>query len=161
MFSDPRFVAIICVIFIGMGIFNLVMGRKRLLLAQARGNKEVWYRQIGILTGIEYIVLALALLLHICTTSNLLPSSMNDIFSLLYIVLLAVAACILAIMFFLTIMKNRKVRKALEESRNNTQVVEAADEESMPAEQKSAYAQKNRERRQKAAIARRKRAGRA
>src|SRR5579883_3041358 len=62
---DPRLVILFGLIFIGLGIFNLVMGRRRILRARAQGESPVWYKQIAILTGIEYLLLSVAFFLSI------------------------------------------------------------------------------------------------
>ena len=72
---DPRLIAIFCLVFIVLGVFSIVNGRKRLLEAQAQGQKIAWYRHISILTGIEYILLALTFLTSISINAGWLPKS--------------------------------------------------------------------------------------
>ena len=57
---DPRLLLVFCLLFVGLAVFNLYMGIKRLRQAHAQGEKLRWYKQMSILTGIEYVLLALA-----------------------------------------------------------------------------------------------------
>src|SRR6266567_4469003 len=63
--SDPRFLAIFSVVFILLGSYNVYLGLKRINQARARGQQIVWYKQINLLTGIEYILLSVVFLLSL------------------------------------------------------------------------------------------------
>src|SRR6266581_44012 len=90
--SDPRFLAIFSVVFILLGSYNVYIGLKRINQARARGQQIVWYKQINLLTGIEYILLSVVFLMSIGLRSGLIPSSMRVITTPFYIVVLLVTA---------------------------------------------------------------------
>src|SRR5437879_4101055 len=92
---DPRFTAIISVLFIAMGLYNLYVGQKRMQLLRSRGNQAVWYKQVGILTGIEYSLLGVVLLLNLGISTGFFPESMAAIVVPLYTIVLVLAAAVL------------------------------------------------------------------
>jgi hypothetical protein len=162
---DPRIIAVICVVFIALGIFNIYRGRQTLRQVQARGQRAAWHEQMSILTGIEYILLACAFLASLSLTYRWLPSSLNIIIGPLYLLLLLAAAILAAFVIFRSFTVSRRAR-----SSQPVQRAAAREEEDEP-EPNGAYrgggltpeerARKRRERRRKAAEARRRRAGKA
>ncbi len=162
---DPRIIAVICVVFIALGIFNIHRGRQTLRQVQTHGQKAVWHEQMSILTGIEYILLACAFLASLSLTYRWLPSNLNIIIGPLYLLLLLAAAILAAFVIFRSFTASRRARPS-----QPVQRVVAREEEDEP-DPNSAYrgggltpeerARKRRERRRKAAEARRRRAGKA
>src|SRR5947209_7727696 len=88
--NDPRTLTLFTVVFILLGIFNIFSGRRRMREARARGQQVVWYRQINILTGLEFIFLSLIFLISL--NSNGFPSSVRAIVGIFYLVLLLLSA---------------------------------------------------------------------
>lgn len=160
MLLDPRLLALFGVLFLGLGIFNLVLGRKRLMQIRAHGQKVAWYKQMAILTGIEYLMLAVVLLLHLGIMTNFFPNPINGIALLLYIATLIIAALILFAMLYVSI-RSSSLRIRAGTSAAATTRVAAPEKDTPSSERQAEQAQKRRERRQKAAEARRRRAGRA
>jgi uncharacterized membrane protein HdeD (DUF308 family) len=161
---DPRIIAIVCVAFIALGIFNIFRGRKTLLQAQARGQNVAWHEQMGILTGIEYILLACAFLLSLSLTYRWLPGSLNVIIGPLYLLALLAAAILAAFVLYRNFTLSRRNRANQATQGTTAQIRE--DEDLDGAYPRSGLtpeerARKRRERRRKAAEARRRRSGKA
>jgi len=159
---DPRLIALFCIMFIALGIFNILTGRRRMQQAQNQGVKVRWYKQIGILTGIEYVLLALAFLLNISITYHWLPQSLSIAVLPIYLVVLIASGVLAGIVIFQGITNNRARRGAVARPVASTQARQSSDEdERLSPQERAELAQKRRERRQKAAAARRRRAGKA
>src|SRR2546423_7663467 len=94
--NDPRTLTLFTVVFILLGIFNIFSGRRRMREAQARGQQVVWYRQINILTGLEFIFLSLIFLISL--NSNGFPSSVRAIVGIFYLVLLLLSAVLAGVL---------------------------------------------------------------
>src|SRR2546421_12912539 len=88
--NDPRTLTLFTVVFILLGIFNIFSGRRRMREARARGQQVAWYRQINILTGLEFIFLSLIFMISL--NSKGFPSSVRAIVGIFYLVLLLLAA---------------------------------------------------------------------
>ncbi|QBD77879.1 hypothetical protein EPA93_18525 [Ktedonosporobacter rubrisoli] len=155
---DPNIIAIFCVVFIGLGIFNIFSGLKKLRIARAQGQKTTWYKQLSILTGAEYILLAIAFLVSLSFSYHWLPSSWNGIITPFYLVVLFSSAILAGIVIFQSI-NSRQRRRATQGVQTTPQNIVSSPDEMTP-EQRAAYRQRRRERRQKAATARRRRTGR-
>ncbi len=158
---DPRLIAVFSILFIGLGIFNLVLGRNRMLQMRTSGNALPWYRQMGILTGIEYILLGIVLLLNLGISGRLFPGSLASLIVPLYTLVLILAAVVLAAMLLQGLRGNRQRPQPIVQAAaidNQEGVQESKD---VPAGQKTESIQRRRERRQKAAAARRRQSGRA
>jgi hypothetical protein len=154
---DPRLVALLCLVFIGIGIFNIIQGRKRLRNEQAQGQRSAWYKQPGILTGIEYILLSFMFLLNIGITSHWFPSDLNPIVYPLYLLILFTSAIMAGVIIYMSMQVARRRRAQI-----TKQGPQPTTTSSMPKEVHSeASLQKRRERRKNAAAARRRRAGKA
>jgi membrane protein implicated in regulation of membrane protease activity len=162
---DPRLIAIFCLVFIVLGVFSIVNGRKRLLEARAQGQKMAWYRHTSILTGIEYILLALTFLTSISINAGWLPRSWTQFLIPFYLIMLVaslVLACIVIFQVFRSPRRARPVPQTANKSASvSTERVIEEDEPEMTEEERAIHARKRRERRQKAADARRRRAGKA
>lgn len=157
---DPRLIALFCIMFIALGIFNILNGRRRMQQAQTRGGNVRWYKQISILTGIEYVLLALAFLLNVSITYHWLPQSLNVAVLPIYLVVLIASGVLAGVVIFQGITNSRARRAAPPVASTTTKPSTYADE-SLSPQDRTELAQKRRERRQKAAAARRRRAGKA
>ena len=163
----PQLIALFCVMFIALGIFNILTARRR---QQRDGLVGVpWYKQVAILTAIEYILLALVFLLSLGITYKVLPSSLNG-FLVPFLLLMILASGLLAgfvIFQGLTNMRRRRNPATRGTQANINGQVHAANNErsqrveNMTVQERAVYVQKRRERRQKAATARRRKAGKA
>jgi O-antigen/teichoic acid export membrane protein len=164
---DPRLIALFCILFIALGIYNIINGRRRLRQAQGQGQNIVWYKQVGILTGIEYILLACAFLLNISITYGWLPKSLNSVILPVYLVVLVASAILAGIVIYQGITGSRSRRNATPQATQKVQKSSAstktvsAPREDLTAEERVELTQKRRARRQKAAAARRRHAGKA
>ncbi len=90
---DPRLIVLFCLLFIGLGAFSIFTGRRRMLEARAQGQRIVWFKQVGILTGIEYILLAFTFLISISINAGWLPKSWSQFLVPFYIVILLASRC--------------------------------------------------------------------
>ena len=159
--NDPRILAIFSVVFILLGIYNVYLGLKRINQARVRGQQMVWYKQINLLTGIEYILLALVFFLVIGNRSGLIPKSMSIIITPFYIVVLLVTA-VMAFMVIRQAFANSRRPQARTTSQSNGAGEPASTgDNQMNQEQRAAYQERRRERRRNAAAARRRRSGKA
>jgi protein-S-isoprenylcysteine O-methyltransferase Ste14 len=162
--SDPRILSVFSAVFILLGAYNVFNGIRRMRAARARNQRLVWYKQINILTGTEYILLALVFLLSIGFNAGILPSSLKSIVISLYLVLLVAAAILAGLVIRQGISNTRQARaqSSPQTVRSNgtskaNQVVEADSIE----EEHTVNTQRRRARRKNAAAARRRRAGKA
>lgn len=161
--NSPVFLTLFSLIFILLGCYNVFTGFKRLRESQARGIPIKWYKQINILTGLEYILLALVFLISTTVRSNTLPGGLKGIVVPLYLILLLAAAILAGLVIRQGIINARMLRN---QSRSSTSTVksngangQAEDQED--AQQRTASLERRRERRRNAAAARRRRAGKA
>ncbi len=165
MAFDPRLIALFCLLFIVLGVFSIRTGRKRLLEARAQGQKMAWYRHISILTGIEYILLAITFLTSISINAGWLPRSWTAFLVPFYLVMLVASLALACIVIFQVFRSPRRARPPAQTmmrgaTASTESIVEAPVSE-MTEEERALQARKRRERRQKAAEARRRRAGKA
>ena len=162
---DPRLIALFCLLFIVLGVFSIVNGRKRLLEVRAQGQKIAWYRHISILTGIEYILLAFTFLTSISINAGWLPKSWTSFLVPFYLIMLVASLALACIVIYQVFRAPRRARPAVQsEVRGSATRTEDVDEESgheLTEEERAMLARKRRERRLKAAQARRRRAGKA
>lgn len=157
---DPRLIAVFGILFVALGIFNLVIGRNRMLLMRASGNTLPWYRQMAILTGVEYVLLGIVLLLNLGISSGLFPGSLAGLIVPLYTIVLILAAIVLAAMLLQGLRGNRQRPRPIAQAAAVDNQVKEQEGKDMSAEQKAEAIQRRRERRQKAAAARRRQSGR-
>jgi hypothetical protein len=140
---------IIGFVFLGIGCFSIIMGRKRLRQALERGEPAKWYKSPGLLTGIEYILISIIIFLNLF--KDLVPTQFQSAFATFYIgVLILGALSFLVVMFTI-----------LRQPRQTSEVKVAYAKPTEDPEKQAAIQQRKRERRQKAAAARRRHAGRA
>lgn len=158
MSINPRLIALFCIMFVGLGIFNFIMGRRRMLQSQQMSRNIVWYKQINVLVGLEFFLLALAFFMNLALSSQWIPSSMYGIIVPFYLVVLVASGLLAGVVIFQGMSKNRRQRISTETTTRNAS---ASYLEEQSGEERAYLAQKRRERRQKAAQARRRRAGKA
>ena len=158
--SDPRVLSVFGVVFVLLGLYNVNLGFRRVREARARGQTIAWYRQINILTGVEYILLTLVFLLSFSVRSKLFPSSLNGIIIPFYLGLL-LATGVLAILVISQAISNARKPKGQPAERNGASVTSERIDDELTPEQRAASLQRRRERRRNAAAARRRRGGKA
>ncbi|GCE28352.1 hypothetical protein KDA_38360 [Dictyobacter alpinus] len=158
---DPRFTAIISVLFIVMGLFNLYVGLKRLRTLRARGYKTTWYKQVGLLTGIEYSLLGIVLLLNLGISTGFFPDSLAAVIVPLYTIVLVLAAAVLLLILFQGITASRRRSQNAKAPITTPQEVAGSVEKELNPQQRAEQERRRRDRRKKAAAARRRQSGRA
>jgi hypothetical protein len=162
--SDPRILTIFSAVFVLLGIYNVTTGLRRMRDARVRNQRLVWYKQINILTGTEYILLALVFLLSTGIKTGILPSGLQSVVIPLYLLLL-VAAAILAALVIRQGISNARQARAQSSSQtvksNDVSRVSQVVEDDSDEEERTVNVQRRRARRKNAASARRRRAGKA
>ncbi len=148
--------AIIGTLFLGLGSFTIFFARKRQQQARAQGQPTTWYKDLALLTGLEYALLGVIVFLNMAKSLSLVPAQFQSPFTVLFTGTLLVTLFLLLAVVFLMLKQPRQTRQTPQE----VSIVEA-DTDTQSAEERAAEAQRKRERRQKAAAARRRRAGRA
>src|SRR5262250_2135698 len=108
--SNPTLLTLFSVVFILLGSYNVFSGLKRMREARARGTLIKWYKQINLLTGIEYILLALVFIISTAVRSNALPPGLSSIIVPLYLVLLLAAAVLAGLVIRQGIVNARAIR---------------------------------------------------
>ncbi len=160
--TDPNILTIFSVVFILLGLYNINSGIKRLREAQRHGQNQRWYKQVNVLTGIEYVLLSLVFLLSLSIRNNVLPASLQGIVVPFYLLVL-LSSAVLAGFVIRQAFLNIRQRKNTTVQRNGTFSTshETTTDATVILEQQAINTQRRRERRQKAAAARRRRTGRA
>jgi hypothetical protein len=163
--TNPTFLTLFSLVFILLGIYNVFSGSKRIREAYARGVTLIWYKQINILTGIEYILLALVFILSTLVRSKEVPSALTGIVIPLYFVFLLAAAIIAGLVIRQGIINARTIRAQSRSSStiksNGTSAIVKQEGTESVTEDHAANLERRRERRRNAAAARRRRAGKA
>jgi len=166
----PQLIALFCIMFIVLGIFNIIMARRR---QQREGTQQgqPWYKQVGILTGIEYILLASVFLINIGISYKWLPPGLNGIIFPFFVVLLLASGLLAGFVIYQGMANVRRRRNATARSTQvssnsnayvgNNEGATRTAVDTVPPEEREQYQQRRRERRQKAAVARRRKAGKA
>lgn len=159
--TDPNILSIFSVVFILLGLYNINSGIRRLREAQRRGQDIRWYKQINLLTGIEYILLSLVFLLSLSIRNNVLPPAFQSIVVPFYLLVL-LSSAVLAGFVIRQAFRNVRQRQSTTGQRNGTRIAsnETTTNAASTPEQQAMNIQRRRERRQKATAARRRRAGR-
>ncbi len=160
---NPSIILLFCILFIALGIYNILLGqRRRRQMGAQETQKRPWYAQINILTGIEYILLSVAFLLNIGISSHWLPASLNTIVVPFYLVVI-VASGILAGMVIFQGIRNVRRRTAAPQpvGTANMSAASAYENNESDPQAQARIEQKRREHRRKAALNRRRRAGKA
>lgn len=160
--TDPNILSIFSIVFILLGLYNINSGMKRLREAQQRGQAIRWYKQINLLTGIEYVLLSLVFLLSLSIKNNVLPATFKSIVVPFYLIVL-LASAVLAGFVIWQAFRNVRLRQNATTQSSSTIIASnnTTADVSLTTEQQAISTQRRRERRQKAAAARRRRTGRA
>ncbi|GAC1397346.1 MAG: hypothetical protein NVS4B12_05410 [Ktedonobacteraceae bacterium] len=162
----PQLIALFCIMFIALGIFNILIARRRQQREELQDKHVPWYKQVGILTGIEYILLASVFLLNIGISYKWLPSSLNGIILPFFVILLLASGLLAGFVIYqgFNNMQRRRglaTRRVSADTHGNNRNVQRTVIDAVKPEERAASMQKRRERRQKAALARRRKAGKA
>lgn len=173
-FNSPQFLAVAAAFFLALSGYNLLTGFKRVRAAAAHGVRLKWRKQINLLTGTEYLLLALVFLLSIETKNNAVPKSVQGILIPVYLFLLLAAAVLAGFVIRQGIFNTRMLRAQQQQGGATTTVPtaksngngarptnELEDDEPTSAQERAAAIERRRERRRNAAAARRRRAGKA
>ena len=163
--NNPTFLTLFSLVFILLGSYNVFTGSKRIREARARGVSLSWYKQINILTGVEYILLALVFIVSTSVRTKAIPTALNGIVVPLYFVLLLAAAILAGLVIRQGIINARTIRaqsrsSSTIKSNGTSTIMKQAGTEDV-AEEHTANLERRRERRRNAAAARRRRAGKA
>ena len=163
--NNPTFLSLFSLVFILLGSYNVFTGSKRIREAHERGVTLIWYKQIKILTGVEYILLALVFIVSTLVRSKAIPPALNGIVVPFYFVLLLAAALLAGLVIRQGIINARTIRaksrsSSTIKSNGTSSIMKQAGAEDV-AEEHTANLERRRERRRNAAAARRRRAGKA
>jgi hypothetical protein len=150
----PWLLPFVGVLFLSLGIFTVVLARKRLRQARAQGQPAIWYKDLTLLTGLEYTLLGINVFLNL--SKDWIPAQFQSIFAFFFAGILLTTAILLLAVVFLLIKRPRQTSQAT----LPVSTIEADTDTRSPKE-RAAEVQRKRERRQKAAAARRRHAGRA
>ena len=153
---DPRLLAVIGVLFLGIGAFSFVLAQKRMRYDRMQGKPAIWYKNLTFMTSIEYILLGIIIFLNLA--SNWVSPQLRATLDILYTIVLLLAIVFLLAVVFLGFKQPRRTQAA-PQSASNTEITNIDTQSS--AERNAEQQRKRRERRQKAAEARRRHAGRA
>lgn len=162
MSSNPTFLTIVMVIFLLLGVYNVFSGLRRIRTARDHGQHIRWYRQIHLLTGLEYLLLSLVFMMSLNLHNSLFPDFLKPIVVPFYLIVLLLSAVIAGFVIRQAILNARLSRQNPSVKANSSMVVLAQRQaDSADEERRTNALQHRRERRQKAAAARRRRTGRA
>lgn len=159
--TDPSILGIFTFVFLILGLYNaVILGSRRLREARERGRPIVWYKQINVLTGVEYMLLALVFMLSIASRTGSLPPSLRGLIFPSYLILLLAAAVIAGFVIRQSLTNARKLRAASKAQPAAT-AAHNGTPETVDKQPREVDLQRQRERRRNAAAARRRRAGKA
>jgi hypothetical protein len=150
----PWLFPLVGLLFLGIGFFTIVLARRRLRHARALGQPVTWYKDLTLLTGLEYTLLGVNIFLD--QLKNWIPAQFQSVFGFFFVGVLLVTAVLLLAVVFLLLRRPRPTRQAAQPVSTRE-----ADTNTLSPEEQAAKTQRKRERRQKAAAARRRHAGRA
>ena len=170
--NSPQFLTIFSAVFLALAGYNLLTGFKRVRSAAAQGVRLKWHKQINLLTGTEYLLLALVFLLSIEYKNTALPANVRGILLPLYLFFLLAAAVLAGLVIRQGILNARMLRaqqsgavttvsSAKSNGNGALPMNRVEDDEPMSAQERAAAIERRRERRRNAAAARRRRAGKA
>ena len=166
--NNPQFLSIFSAVFLALAGYNLFTGYKRVRDARMHGVSIKWRKQINLLTGTEYLLLALVFLLSIEYRNPAVPASLRNILLPLYLFFLLAAAVLAGLVIRQGILNTRALRaqgrntvvpSAKSNGTSATHVEEPETNATMSEQQRAASMERRRERRRNAAAARRRRAG--
>ncbi len=158
--TDPRILTLVSLVFAGLGAYSLYGGIRRIRDARRLGIKIRWYTQIGLLTGLEYILLTFVFLLSIANRQKSISPGVSNITIPTYFVLLIAAAIVAGLVVHRGILDMRSARVRRAEAFQNTPPPAAQTQTAqLSAKDRPDTSDRQRERRKNAAAARRRRAG--
>jgi|SRR5579884_3357243 type IV secretory pathway VirB6-like protein len=160
--NSPALLSTFTVIFILLGSYNLFTGLKRVRAARAQGVPITWFKQLNVMTGTEYILLACVFLLSYASQQKTLSPALHSILIPLYFVLLIAAAIMAGLVIRQGLRNSRMLRtqSATQKMSVNatSSTMETVEDD---AKRDREYQERRRERRRNAAAARRRRSGKA
>ena len=168
--NNPQFLAIFSAVFLALAGYNLLTGFKRVRDARAHGVSIKWHKQINMLTGTEYLLLALVFMLSIEYKNPAIPASIRGILLPVYLFLLLAAAVLAGLVIRQGILNTRALRAqgrttsvptAKSNGNGAVRMEQIEDGEILGEQQRAVTIERRRERRRNAAAARRRRAGKA
>jgi hypothetical protein len=169
-FNDPRFLTLFSAIFLALAGYNLLTGFRRVRDARMRGVSIKWHKQINMLTGTEYLLLALVFMLSIETKNTAIPASVRNILIPVYLFMLLAAAVLAGLVIRQGLLNTRMLRAqgsttsvptAKSNGNGAVRMEHMEDGEMLSVQQRADTIERRRERRRNAAAARRRRAGKA
>src|SRR5258708_15013034 len=110
--NNPGFLAIILVVVLLLGVYNVFTGMRRQREAQLRGQRIRWYRQINILTGIEYLLLSMVFGISLNLRNSAFPAFLRSLVVPFYLVVLAASAIFAAFVIRQSISNARQISKS-------------------------------------------------
>ena len=170
--NNPQFLALFSAVFLALAGYNLLTGFKRVRDARAHGVPIKWHKQINMLTGTEYLLLALVFMFSIEYKNTAIPASVRGILLPLYLFFLLAAAVLAGLVIRQGILNARTLRAQAQgrttsvptaKSNGNgaVRMEQIEDGEMLSEQQRAVTIERRRERRRNAAAARRRRAGKA
>jgi hypothetical protein len=166
--TDPRILSIISIIFALMAAYSLYTGSRQLRDARQAGHPVRWYRNLSLLTGIEYALLTFVFLLRTESAQNTIAPGMQSLVGPLYVVLLIPAAIIAGLVIRRVILNMRSAGQmkrasvgAAAASATAVPTANGSGGRALSKQELEEQRQRQRERRKKAAAARRRQAGKA
>ncbi|RAQ98365.1 hypothetical protein [Thermogemmatispora tikiterensis] len=165
--NDPRILLIFGLFFVALGGYNLVVGRRRL---RAQPGMRP-FQQVNILTGSEYLLLALVFFINALARTTLLPSSVTTYLFVASFVLLIISL-VLAVMVVRMATRGRPAPRqnadgtasaaSADQERRNSQALEIIENSpELEAARRRERRRRRLEHRRKMAEQRRRRAGKA
>lgn len=149
-------------VFLLLGGYNLFVAIRRFRDAQTRGTTIKWYKQLNLLTGLEYLLLAIVFLLSLGIRNNTLSPALKNIAVPIYLVTLLAAAVLAGLVIRQGIMNARELRaQSKAGASNGARPASISEEKAMDRQERALQVERRRERRKNAAAARRRHAGRA
>lgn len=73
--NNPQFLSLFSAVFLALAGYNLLTGFKRVRNARVHGVSIKWHKQINLLTGTEYLLLALVFMLSIEYKNPAIPKA--------------------------------------------------------------------------------------
>jgi hypothetical protein len=168
--NNPQFLAIFSAVFLALAGYNLFTGYKRVRDARLHDVHIKWHKQINLLTGTEYLLLALVFLLSIEYKNPAVPANIRGILLPLYLFFLLAAAVLAGLVIRQGILNARMLRAqgrttnvptAKSNGNGAVRMERIEDDEMLSNQQRTVNSERRRERRRNAAAARRRRAGKA
>jgi hypothetical protein len=169
--NNPQFLAIFSTVFLALAGYNLFTGYKRVRDARLHNVHIKWHKQINLLTGTEYLLLALVFLLSIEYKNPAVPANIRGILLPLYLFFLLAAAVLAGLVIRQGILNTRMLRaqgratttipSAKSNGTSAARMEQLEDDTALNEQQRAANIERRRERRRNAAAARRRRAGKA